>query len=202
VASIDLGPSPPPGGSRVISKAEISQQIVAAGFSSSGLNIPDTVRIVGASRRLSGADLVRMATPVLERSLPSGVKLVSSDLPSELVTPPEISVKNVNVPRWPRQKGQFHTTATVELASEDKIVARVSLPIVLDISEQAARPDVQRGALLTLVIESPTVRISTQATSMSDGNIGETLNFQVKSTGRVVSARLQSPQEARIVERP
>jgi len=143
-----------------------------------------------------------MASPALERSIPSGVKLVRVDPPSDLVTVPDISVKTVTIPRTPRQKGQFRTTATVELASGDKIVARLSLPVVVDITEQAARPDVQKGALVTLVIESRTVRISTDATCMADGNLGETLSFQVKSTGRILSARLESPREARIVERP
>ncbi len=201
MASVDLGPAPPPGGTRVIAKGEVDSRLRSAGLEPSALRMPQSIRVLGASKRISPVELGRLATPLIEKELPAGIRLTKTEPYSEVVVSPRATVRSATVPRPPRQKGQFRTTATVELVNDDVVVARIPVPILLDISEAAAKADLQRGSVVMLVIDSRSVRISTEGVVMADANVGDVANVQVKSTGRIVPAKLVSKDEAKVVDK-
>ncbi len=202
VADVDLGPSPPPGGSRLVMRDEIVTHLRERGVDVAHLVIPPSVRVVGAARRISPSELAVLVAPAIEEKLGAGVTLTKAQPTYEVVVPPRTVVRGGDLPHPPRQKGTFRTTATVELVSDGDVVARVPVPVVLEVSEDAARPDAPRGTKIGLIIERRSIRITTQGSVMSDANVGETVGAMVVSTGRVVKVRLVARDEAEVLEAP
>ncbi len=200
VAEIDLGPAPPPGGNRLLTKNEIELMLRQRGVDTSKLSIPISLRIIGAAKRLSPAELTTLVTPVILQSLPTGVGLTKVTPGYDVVVPPSATVGSVEIPRHPRQKGPFRTTANVQMVADGNVVARVPVPVVLDISEEAARPDVARGSRIGLVIDRRSLRIMTQGSCLLDANIGDVVSVLVVPTNRVVKAKITSRDEAHMVE--
>jgi hypothetical protein len=200
VADIDLGPAPPPGGSRLLTRNEIEQMLRKRGVDTSKLAIPPSIRIVAAAKRITPADLTTLITPVILKNLPQGVTLTKVQPAYDVVVPPSATVGTIEIPHHPRQKGTFRTTANVEMVSGGEVVARVPVPIILEISEDAARPDVARGARIGLVIDRRSLRIMTAGSCLFDANIGDVVSVLVVSTSRVIKAKITSRDEAQILE--
>jgi hypothetical protein len=200
LAEVDLGPAPPPGGTRVLSRDEIVQGLRRAGHEPGALKLPASVRVVGASRAIGPEELASLARAAIEKQLPAGVTLGRVEPSTTVVVPPRATVRSARLPRPPRQKGPFRTTATLELASDDKVVASVPVSVVLDVSEEAAKTDVARGSRVNLVIERPAIRITAAGVVLGDANVGDVVQVSVRPTGRVVRAKLTGRDEARVME--
>jgi flagella basal body P-ring formation protein FlgA len=89
----------------------------------------------------------------------------------------------------------------VEIGEPGESPLRLFVPVVLDVSEQAARADVPRGSRLSLVIREPSLEIQTGGTAMADANVGDVTTVLVTSTGRAVKARVVSAERAEVVDR-
>lgn len=202
VAAVDLGPAPPPGGSRVVARFEVEDRIRSAGFETAQLRIPQAVRLVGASRRIAPPELNELCSSELVKVLPAGVTVVKADAAREIVVTPGATVRQVKVPRPPRQKGPFRTTATLEFQSDGEIVARAAIAVTLDVSEKGAQADVGRGRRLTVFIQKKGIRVSTTGVAQADANVGDVVHVQVAPTGRVIKALLKSNEEAEVVDLP
>ncbi len=202
IAEVDLGPAPPPGGSRVVGRSEVEDKIKSAGLEVSQVKMPAAVRVVGASRRIAPSELNELCQAELVKVLPAGISVVKANAPREIVVSPAASVREAKIVRPPRQKGLFQTTATLEFQSEGEIVARAAIPVTLDVSEKAAQPDVPRGRRITIFVAKKGIRVSTSGVVQSDVNVGDIANVQVSSTGRVVKAEVKSADEAEVIANP
>jgi len=200
VPDVELGAAPPPGSSRLLPKAEIEQAASRSGVSLKGLKLPTVVRVTSAAKRWSTDELVNAALPTLTSSLPSGVTVKRARTGSKAVTSPNATVSAVRVPKLPRREGEHMTTATIELSNEGEIVARLPLSVTLNISSAAAAPVVTKGTRVQLVIESGPARITATAIALSDGEIGETLQFRVATTQKILFGKLEQPTLARVVQ--
>jgi hypothetical protein len=200
IGSVDLGPAPPPGGTRLLPRTEVEDRVRAAGLDPAALRLPKVVRIVGASQRLSPDALAKMASGAIARALPEGVTLRKIEPAHDIVTRPGTTVKTATVAKLPRQKGEAHSTATLELATDDDVSTKIPVAITVEVSEAAAKADVPRGARVDLVIERGAVRIVTAATATADAEVGDTGNVSVVSTGRVVRARFVTRDRADLVD--
>ena len=202
IADVDLGPAPPPGGTRVVAREEVEEKIRDAGLEVARVRIPAAVRLVGASRRIAAAELNELCQAELVKVLPAGITIVKANAAREIVVSPSATLREAKVPRPPRQKGLFRTTAMLEFQSEGEIVARAPVAVTLDVSEKAAQPDVARGRRVMLVVDRRGIRVSTPGILQADGNIGEVVQVQVASTGRVLKASLKSTDEAEVLDTP
>jgi hypothetical protein len=199
-AAVDLGPAPPPGGTRLLGRSEILIALKKAGVESSRLPIPVSVRITGASRVLEPSDVSALATPMIAKELPKGVKLVRVDASSRVVVSPRSTLRSVKLAPIPHQKGNTLISAGLEWVCDDRVVATGNVNVALDVSAEAAAPDVVRGASLVLVAGRNRVQVSAPGTSLADGMIGDVIRASVRSTGRVVQARLTSKDHAMVME--
>ncbi len=202
VREVEFGPAPPPGGSRLVSRDEVLNAIRRAGESTVGLRIPASMRITTASVRIAARDVEALVAPSIERALGRGVRLTRAEPRLELVLPKRYEMGTAVVPKPPRHAGPFRTTAMVEVTSDGRVVARVLVPVVLEVGEEAAHPDVARGGRIAVVIETGGFLIRATATALRDGNVGDVVQVVVANTGRTVRARLVSKEEARLVEGP
>ena len=51
LATLDLGPAPPPGNSRLLSRSEVEDQLHAAGDDAKSLRMPAALRVKSAAKR-------------------------------------------------------------------------------------------------------------------------------------------------------
>lgn len=199
--NIGLGKAPPPGASRLMSKSEIVSILEAQRVSTEGMKIPDSVRIVRSSKRFTAKDLEKLANPAISAAIPRGVRIEKLEIRRGLTLPPSASVESVKLPKLPRKAGKSRITVTVELMHDGSIVARMPVSLSLDISEAASKAAVERGARVDLVIERGPARITAAAIAMTDGDIGEVIQFKVESTRKMVSGRVESTRFAKVVSR-
>src|SRR5579864_4273911 len=75
MADVDLGPAPPPGGSRIVGRDEMIVAIRRAGLYPNTTLLPASVRVTSAARRITSAQFVSLAAPVISRCLRPGVEL-------------------------------------------------------------------------------------------------------------------------------
>jgi hypothetical protein len=202
LADLDLGPAPPPGSSRLLTKTDLERELRQRGVDVAKMAIPSTVRVVGAARRIAPEKMAELARPYIEKELPPGVMLTNVRASYEVVVPPAAEVKSVHLPKILRQKGTQRTTVTIELVCDGTPVAKVPVTVVLEVSEQAARPDLARQSRLNLSLERGAVKVSTVGQLLADANIGESARMLVVATGRVVEAKILSRDEAKLVEGP
>jgi hypothetical protein len=202
MADIDLGPAPPPGGSRLVAREELIAAIRRAGAFANTTRLPASIRAVAASRRIPSSELATLASAEIAKHLRPGVELKKVDDVPDVVVVPGATVHGASVSFIPYQKGEARTTAVLDLESDGSTVASVPVTVIVDVSESGARPDVRRGALVNLVIERPSMRVSAPGTSAADAAIGDSVIFHVSATGRTVRARVSAPGEAVVLESP
>jgi len=197
---LEIGAAPPPGSSRTIAKSEIQDAASKSGVSLKQLRLPTTVRVTSAARRWNTEELASAATPVLLATLPTGINVKRARATTKVVTSPSATITAVRVPKLPRREGEYLTTATIELSNDGQIVARIPLSLTLEISASAALPAVGKGSRVQLMIESGPARITATAVALSDGEVGDTLQFRVASTMKILYGKLLDPTLARVVQ--
>jgi hypothetical protein len=200
VPDLELGASPPPGSSRLVSKSEIENTARKSGVSVKQLKLPASVRIVSAAKRWSADELVNAALPTLTGALPNGVSVKRAKASAKAVTAPNAQVSAVRLPKLPRREGEHMTTATIELSSDGEIVARIPLSLTLDIAAAAAVAAVAKGTRVQLMIESGPARITATAIALTDGEIGDTLQFRVATTQKILYGKVIDATLARVVQ--
>jgi len=200
VPDIDIAPAPPPGSSRSIARGEILEAASTAGVNLSKVKLPRAVRVLSAAKRWSIEELASAATPVLLATLPRGVSVKRAKALAKAVTSPGATITAVRMPRLPRREGEYLTTAMIELSNDAQVVARIPLQLTLELTGAAAVPTVAKGARLQLLIENGPARVSALAVALSDGEIGDTLQFRVATTQKILYGKVEEPTLARVVQ--
>lgn len=197
---VELGPAPPPGGSRLVERREVEARLRESGGAPGGkLDMPAVVRVVRAARHMTPTELHAEAEPVLVAALPPGVSVVSLQFPRGVVVPPHAAVRKAVVPKLPHRAGAMKTTVMFDIMEGADVAARVPGTVTLDISERAAQPVVVRGARLDVVIEKGPARVTAVGFALSDADVGEIVSVRVDSTQRILEARVESGQTAKVV---
>jgi flagella basal body P-ring formation protein FlgA len=191
VADIELGRTPPPGGSRQFTKQEISDLVRAAGGDPSHLSLPRTLRVTTTAERWAPVELAARADSAVRAQLPPGVTLKKISAPQGVVVPPGTIVASVRL-SMAKRVGRQELTTIAELHADDEIVARAPIRVVLEVSEEALAPAIRKGDRLTLVVDQGNARVGANAIALADANTGDAIFFKVTSTGKVLKARVAS----------
>lgn len=193
----DLGAAPPAGGSRLV-----AADVIRAALEAAEAPVPrlSAVRVTSAARVWSPGELGELLRPVIEKKLPPGVRLLGVQAKSGATLPLLATVGECSLPALARRAGPSATTAMVEILHDGQPVRRVAVQVRLLSSEQAARAQVPRGTLITLVIQRASATVSAQGVALQDAEIGQTASFKVQPTGRIVRARIESGNIAAVVE--
>ncbi|HEY0464912.1 MAG TPA: hypothetical protein VGC79_11910 [Polyangiaceae bacterium] len=200
LAGLDLGPAPPPGSSRLLSRAEVEDQLRAAGDDAKSLRMPSALRVKSAAKRWSPEELREALMPRLLTALPPGLKFKAAKLNRSLVTSPSVVIGEAHFPKFPKREGELTLTASVDLQQGGITVLRVPVTVVVLVTEAATHAAASKGARVNLVIAHGATRVSALATALSDTELGELGSFRVVSTQRVLRARLLSADSAEVVE--
>ncbi|HET9931235.1 MAG TPA: flagella basal body P-ring formation protein FlgA [Polyangiaceae bacterium] len=199
LAAVDLGASPPPGSSRLISREDVMRELRAQGLEQRKLSFPPVLRVVSASRRYSPSELSALLLPEVNAALPPGVTLKELKAPRALVTAPHVTVGRIKLPKLARRAGPVDLTLVADLMHDGAVLTRVAFGLAVDVSEQAAAPLVDKGARVDLVILTGSARISASAVALEPADVGDVVSFKVSTTQRVLRARLESRTQAQVV---
>lgn len=199
-STVDLGPAPAAGASRLVMRADIVAALGAKQLSVPG-SVPDAVRVLRKSKHLEPSELdaiVRAA--VSAKDLARGVTLakVRADRPVDVAD--GWTRVDVNIPRAPKKEGTFSTVAIASLFVGDEVIARLPVPVDLSVSSEGATFDAPRGAAITLVVQRALVEVRAAGTAGADADVGDVLPVQLLDSGRVMRARLTSKDEAVAIE--
>lgn len=197
---VDIGQSPPPGSSRLVTRKQVEQQLAQAGFASDQLQMPATVRARAEGKTMSASELSDWLAPAIKSALPQGVELVQVRTSTRLTLSPEAKVADIRVPKLPKRVGTVQLGLTAVLSLDGETTHHLPLVVVVSISPQAADYEVRQGATVTLVIQRRTLRITAAATALGGADIGDIAQFRVQSTGRTLKARVVSRDQAVVVE--
>ena len=192
LSEVDLGPAAPPGRSRYVSKKEITLKLRTAGIAASTLSLPPGVRVVSEARQYSADELLDMAKSPIEAALPAGVRLVSARVFQPKLLSPTVSVGSVHLPRFSMKPGTQRQTVTIEILWGDQVFLRLPVQVEVELDESILSQVVKRGTSVTLSIRKGPVEITTLASTLSEGRIGETISVRVPVTKKVVNALIVS----------
>jgi len=199
-ADIDLGPSPPAGGSRLVTRADIVAALDASQVAAPP-SLPDAVRVLRSARHLAASDLNAIVqTAMAAKALGRGVTLASvrADRPVDVAD--GWTRVDVDVPRAPKKAGTFPTTAIAPFFVGDDVIARLPVRIDPTVSTEGATYDTPRGASVMLVVRRNLVEVRTPGFAAADGDIGDAIPVQLRPSGRIVRARLSTKDEAVALE--
>lgn len=188
--SVDLGPAPMPGSSRVIKRDELLAAL--PGDARPGA-LPAAVRVTRKTRTISPTeveDIVREA--LARRALPKGATLAKVRPRGATKVAEGFDAAHVLVAKPPRKEGRHLTAATIVFTQAGDEVSRATVNLELALSKEAAVPDVAKGAKVQLVVRRGAVSVTAVATAQNDADVGETLTVSVADSGRVLRAKVES----------
>jgi hypothetical protein len=201
VAAIDIGPSPSPGGSRLVTKSDIAAALTAKVIPVPAA-LPDAVRVVRKAQHLSPAELDGLVRGALDdKPLGHGVTLAAVRASHPVDVADGWAHIDVDVPHAPKRQGAFTTTAIASFyTAEGEAIARVPIPMELTVSAEGALYDTPRGASVTLVIRRNYIEVRTTGMTTADADLGDAVPVQLRPSGRVLRARLTAKDEAVAIE--
>ncbi|MGC4092268.1 MAG: flagella basal body P-ring formation protein FlgA [Polyangiaceae bacterium] len=199
LADVDLGPAPPPGSSRLVSREDVVRELRTQGLSDKGLNFPAVLRVISASRRYNPSELAALLLPEINAALPSGVDVKDLKVTRGVVTSPHATVARIKLPKLPRRAGAVDITLVAELVNQGEVLTRVAFGVSLNVSEQAALPLIDKGARVDLVITTGSARISAAAVALDAADVGDVIQFKVMTTSRVLRGKLETRTSATVV---
>ncbi len=189
-ASVDLGPAPAVGGSRLIDRATILRALREHAATEPS-QLPEAVRVVRLTRTVTATELERLTrTGLSEHPLPRGAALAGVRASRGLDVAAGWDAVTAELPRLPRRAGPLSTTALVTFRAGAEVLARASVQVDLVLPASAAAPELARGAAVTLVVRQGLVEIRVGASAGADADVGDTLPVILRPSGRVLRARL------------
>ncbi len=196
VATADLGPAPAPGGSRFVTQEEL--RTAAAGASAKVIaSLPPAIRVVRKMRKLTAADVERETRKaVLAAGLRRGITIAAVRAPKSSDVADGWTSITASIPKPPRRAGRVPTTAALTFQRGTEVLARLAIPIDLDLAAEAAIPDIAKGAAVTVTVKVGLVEISAAALASADADIGEELFVTLRPSGKMLRATLIAPGKA------
>lgn len=199
VAAIDLGEAPPPGGSRMLLREDITRQLRKNSVDVASLDIPPSVRVQSARVVVMPLQFAERARFPVEKALKRGVQLRHIEVRSPVKMSPSATLDRVVIAPLPRRPGAHRTTAMLDIVRNGKVEQRVAVTLELLITPEGAQPEMRRGTRVNLVVSLNNATVSTEAIALAEGNIGDTIPFRVERTKKTLRGRIDSPMSASVV---
>lgn len=190
VVAVDLGAAPAPGGSRIIDRRLIRKALEREQIT--GIDkLPKAVRVVRKMEKLTRERLSQIAKRAMARTkLRRGITLIQWRPPRGVRVAAGWDTVSLRLPKPPRRQGNWSTTALLTFTANGKRLARLAIPASFAISAAGARPDVDKGAPVVLLVRRGLVEIKVQATAKSAADIGDVFSVTLRPSGRQVRAKL------------
>ncbi len=190
LVQVDLGPAPAPGGSRIIDRRTIREALERE--SVTGIRkIPKAVRVVRKMTKLSRERLSKIAKKALSaQGLRRGITLLKWRPSRSVRVAAGWDEVSLRLPKPPRRRGNWSTTGLLTFTAGGTRVARLAIPVTFSVSAEGAKPDVDKGQALLLVVRRGLVEIKVKAIAKTAADVGDVLSVTLRPSGRQVRAKL------------
>lgn len=190
LGALGVAPAPPPGGVRVVSRAEVLRALSEAGRSAEGLDIPRSTRVRREGEHLDAEALTRLATPAVEGAM-APCELGDLSVRGEIDLP--AGERTVEVDRPARlDSGSIAFTVRIEVGS---YAGRVTGQAVLRCPEPVVTP----GTGVTARVAVGSVRVSARGVCREAGRVGDVIRVRIEDTGGLVEARVVDGSTVEVV---
>ncbi len=196
--TIDMGPSPTPGQSRLVSRGELESVLKRHAITDVPSDIPTLTRIKRAGKIVAPSEIAGVVEIDVQKNLKRGITLVRVESTHEVFVAKNATPQVAILPLFPHQKGPFRTSITVDFVDGSNTPVRTFVTAEFNISEEGATPEVPRNTHVNAVIRQHGLQIATSALTLSDASVGDVINVQL-STNKVVRAKLVSRDAADIL---
>ncbi len=197
---IDLGPAPPPGGSRLIKKEEIAEALTKEG-KKAPKSLPEAVRVTRKMTVLKRTEMESLAQGALKDELPRGARVLRVR-GEELRLPVGYDKVRIEVPKAPRRQGSWTTTTTLIVSEEGRDIARVPLTVDFLLDKDAMSTDLARGTTVQLFVHRGLVQLQSEAIINADADVGDVVPVTVRANGKTLRAKILDHDRAALVEYP
>ena len=198
VGSIDLGPAPAGGGSRLFERNDV---LVALGDKKLSVAVPPVVRVVRKMHKLDAAELEKTTRAAMaQMRMWRGASLSNVRATRTVDVPEGFDRVTVDLPKPPRRTGSFPTTAMLTFEQNGETLAKIPVPVELALSAEAATPEVSHGTEIQLVIKKGLIEVATSAVAGADGDTGDVISVTVRASNRVLHAKVMDATHAVAVE--
>ncbi|MFO0592820.1 MAG: flagella basal body P-ring formation protein FlgA [Polyangiaceae bacterium] len=198
VASADLGPAPAPGGSRFVTQDELRSAAAGAGAKVIA-SLPATVKVTRKMKKLTAAEVDKETRKaILAVGLRRGVTIAAVRAPKLSEVADGWTAVTASMPKPPRKTGRVPTTCALTFSRGTEVLARLAIPVDLDLAAEAAIPDTAKGAAVVVTVKSGLVEISAAALAAIDADVGEEILVNLRPSGKQLRAILIAPGKAEV----
>lgn len=202
VASADLGPAPAPGGSRFVTQDELRSAAAGAGAKVIA-SLPATVKVTRKMKKLTAAEVDKETRKaILAVGLRRGVTIAAVRAPKLSEVADGWTAVTASMPKPPRKTGRVPTTCALTFSRGTEVLARLAIPVDLDLAAEAAIPDTAKGAAVVVTVKSGLVEISAAALAAIDADVGEEILVNLRPSGKQLRAILIAPGKAEVNTTP
>jgi Chaperone for flagella basal body P-ring formation len=200
LATIDLGPSPAPGSSRLIKRDEIDAAL-ANDSDRKRVKFSAAIRVVRKTKPLSVVELEKLTTTAIKGlSLPKGVTFLAARPKSAVRVPDGFDTLDVEMARFPHREGKHSTTVTLVLRQGDDVIAKVPVSVDFKLGPEAAIADVKKGEKVQFIVRRGQIEIRATASANTDADVGDLVQVTVSDSGKVLKGRLSSINPPLVME--
>jgi hypothetical protein len=194
-AALELGTAPKPGSSRLFDTDELERILREVG---SPRDLTEPVRVVRATKRWTQKEFGDWLAPSVAKGLPPHATLVRLDSPRSLVTSTQVTIGAVVIGQLPKRRGSVQTSAVIELRADGALEQRLSVPLVLELTEPPAPVKIPRGQSITVTVALGGARVSASATLLQEATVGSFALCRIVRTQKVLRVRLDSMTTAEV----
>lgn len=194
LATIDVGPAPPPGASRRVTRAEMIAALRAAGRQPEALRLPAAVRIRRGARRLAGGELDRLVQAAMARDLaPCEVLGVQVSGPVTVAEGPLTARADADLPL---RSGEARVAGAVTLSARGR---ETRLPVRARV--RCPDPVMAPGTPVRILAVVGRVRVSAMGEARQAGRVGDVIRVTNGATEATVEARVLDGSTVQVVLR-
>lgn len=193
-SSIDLGPAPAAGGSRVLDREELLGAFREHGVTPPHL-VPAAMRVIRKMQRMEPQTIADLVRATIGDTLPRGTSL--AEVHAKRTSIPDGWTRvTCEIPRPPHKTGSVTSSVSLTFFENEQALWRVSVPVDLSLSSEAVLYDLPRGSHVLLLIRRGLVEVSASGTAGADADVGGLVPVILMPSGRVISARLEDKEHA------
>lgn len=190
LGALEIGPAPPPGRARRVTRGEVLAALRRAGRSTRGLSIPRVIRVRREARTLSAEALTSLARSFADATL-SPCRIESFDVhngASVATGPLEVAVEG----QTPRRSGAAPVVVVLTAGGRETRVpaqARVACPA----------PVIRPGARVQLVARFGRVEATAPGVARQPGRVGDVIRVQNLRSRATLSARVLDDRRVEVL---
>ena len=190
LGALEIGPAPPPGGARRVTRGEVLVALRRAGRSTRGLSIPRVIRVRREAQSLDAEALASLARPFAAAAL-APCRIESLDVQngaSVAVGALEVAVEG----RAPSRSGAAPLVVVLTAGGRETRVpaqARVACPA----------PVIRPGARVQLVARFGRVEASAPGVARQPGRVGDVIRVQNVRSRATLSARVLDDRRVEVL---